>query len=256
MMADVLFWSIFALAVGTGMWGAIKQHGHTSATDGGTLSLSASSLADGAVTAAKLASDAVTTAKILDANVTAAKLKTATGVTSSGAGARLDMTLNAKSFAPSITNTASNRPIESQNAADPGNAICRFSVAGSGGGDYTTVRWEYMTSTDDPTVWIAYDPATGEIRAVWASDDPTRNDEPGVKVPGCLSKKFKAADFAALGIGQGDQDAAAAMIAAEGLKTKHLLYRALQLREGDHPAAWLRDNCKIKLANGSLIKNA
>jgi hypothetical protein len=39
MTGELLFWSLFALAVGTGMWGALKQHGHTSDTDGGTLNI-------------------------------------------------------------------------------------------------------------------------------------------------------------------------------------------------------------------------
>ena len=73
MTAELFYWSLFALAVGVGMWGAVKQHGHTSIEDGGTLSLSSSSLADSAVTTAKLAADAVTTAKITDASVTGAK---------------------------------------------------------------------------------------------------------------------------------------------------------------------------------------
>jgi len=81
MTAELFYWSLFALAVGVGMWGAVKQHGHTSIEDGGTLSLSSSSLADSAVTTAKLAADAVTTAKITDASVTAAKIASGVSAT-------------------------------------------------------------------------------------------------------------------------------------------------------------------------------
>jgi len=121
-------------------------------------------------------------------------------------------------------------------------------------GTTSTIRWRYITASDDPTVWISYDPTTGDIKATWSSDDQTLNDEPGVRVPGMTSEKFRTNGLNGLLIAQEHLQAADARIAAKGLNQQHRLYRALQmLANDDAPSGWLLANCKIQLPAKRLV---
>jgi len=199
------------------------------------------------------------------ADVGSADLKTATGsatLTPTGSEGvpttySLDVTMNAKSFHPSTTTTGYSETapptpiaIGAFGVADPGNAIGRFRVTafsdGAGAGGPTIVRWEYVTASDRPEMWVVYHPATGAILATWASDDPTPDGQPGVIMAGMTSLRITPKDlesFTALSARASD---AAALIQAKRLNPANQAYRALQLMTGDQaPSVWLARNCSI-----------
>lgn len=172
-------------------------------------------------------------------------LVTATGASTSAAATAQEVTMNDYSFAPSLTATAVAN-VETIGAADPGNTIARIRIASAGGGQTSTVRWRYITASDNPTIWIAYLPATGEVKAAWASDDPTPSNIPGVRVddPTALSIKLTAVDLERWTILSAKSSEAADYIRDNNLKMKHQAYRALQLLANDTaPAPWLLQNC-------------
>lgn len=182
------------------VWPGVSQHGHTSPSDGGTLSIpgllgpqAANKLYAGPTTGADasptfrvmVAADVpdllLTNAKLADATIKNGKLSTATGVTSSGPGATFDFTLNDYSFFPSITNNAVNLMLGTKNAADPGNTVGRFWVNGSGGADASTVRWRYVNASANPVLWVVCGPA-GKIIGYWESEDPHGDATPPIKL--------------------------------------------------------------------------
>lgn len=189
-------------------------------------------------------------------NVGTTALKTATG-SATLAGLSGNITMNDYAFFPSLTSSAVADTDDIQvieNTADPGNTTGRFYVFNVGGSGTLTARWRYVTTSDDPTIWVVYDPVTGAIKSTWCSDDPTPNDDPGVKVAGLTSTKVKAQQLTGLAIAQVHIEAADARIAARGLNPNHRLYRALQvLSNDDAPSHWLLDNCKMELPARRLV---
>lgn len=158
--------------------------------------------------------------------------------------------LNARTFFPSITNAIAAGGLADNNAAPPSDFIARFSCQVSAN---ENVRWEYLTASDNPTIWIAYDPVTVNIKGTWCSDDPLSDGSPGIVIPGCVSIMLKAADLGQLPLPASDLAFAEAYISANKLRPAHLLYRALQLHTGDQaPARWLFDNCKLDPATTVL----
>ena len=145
--------------------------------------------------------------------------------------------------------------------ADPGTTVWRRTLnlatnggtgpGGSGISATITARWRYVTASDMPEMWVAYDPVTGDVRATWAADDPAPNGEPGVIVENCTSIRLTAQDlehFAELNAKASD---AQAWIRERKLRMQHQAYRALQLLTGDDaPSKWLLDSCEIR--NGKL----
>jgi len=194
------------------------QHGHVDADDGGTL---------GTI-------------------IGTGQLKTATGSAVSAVNTALIVTMNDYAFAPSLTNDTETVAVTCIYSADPNNTVACIRAAPSTLGGITTIRWRYITASDDPTIWMAYDPDSGMIKAVWVSDDPTVDERPGVIVEGCISKKFMGADLAVLGIAKSHLSAAERYIAANKMKIEHRFYRALQIATNDSaPFRWLLENVKI-----------
>lgn len=204
--------------------GGLPVHGHSNSGDGG----------------------------ILGPIIGTGQLKTATGSATSALGSD-SFTLNDYTFFPSFTNAVNNPFVTFQALADPGNTIGRTGVSSAGG--VSTVRWRYLTASDDPHWWVAFD-AAGAIVGVWTSDDPPSKDFVGcplilTDVDGkqradITYKQITAADLAGLGLPKAATDAADAKIAAEKLDSKNRLYRAMQAHADDPaPSAWLLDNCKI-----------
>lgn len=185
-------------------------------------------------------------------------LKTATGSATSASAAgptEVTVTMNDFGFFPSFTNAGSDGTIgwnmaTVDSTADPGNTTARFGASHPGGANNTfTCRWRYVTSSDDPTIWLAVD-ALGEIRAVWCSDDPTPDGTPGISIDGHTSVKLTAQDIAGLEISQKARTSARERIRSRRLKPEHIDYRALQEETGDQaPSRWLLDNTEWKHGN-------
>lgn len=186
-------------------------------------------------------------------NIGTDELVTATGSAISGATTAQDVTMNDYSFFPSITNdSGAQANVQSIQQTDPSNTIGRLRLTASGGGS-TRVRWRYMSSTDNPRMWVAYDPATGQILAAWSSDDPASNGSPGVIVEGAESVEFRPNDLSPAWFTHEDLQQAHARIRAKGSRSEHLYYRALQVKTGDEaPAEWLLENCRINLTTKAL----
>lgn len=186
-------------------------------------------------------------------NIGTGALKTATGGASTVSVSPADVTMNDYAFFPSITSQYSNAvasgAVPIPGLADPGDTVGRVRVYpwDNGAGSYEAViRWRYLTASDNPVIWLAYDPATGKVWATWASDDPTPNDEPGVRVPGLLSVKLTAFDLEHLSVLNTKAAEAGDLIRDRKLKSQHLAYRALQLVANDPaPSKWLLDNLSV-----------
>ena len=41
-----------------------------------------------------------------------------------------------------------------------------------------TLYWDYVTSSDTPTVWVVIDTTSGDVYATWESEDPAGTDSP------------------------------------------------------------------------------
>lgn len=229
-------------------------------TDG---NVTTAKIPDLGVTTAKIDNLSVTTGKIALLNITgvliasaavsAPKLSTATGSATGAGDTGFAVTMNDFSFFPSLTiNTAGLANVKTQNLVDPGDTIGRLHIVDGGAGSTAVVRWRYVTASDDPTIWIAYDPLTGAIRATWCSDDPIPNNEPGVAVLGMVSLQFKAADIlnlvTPLALALAD-----VRIASRKLNLQHRAYRAMQVMTNDDaPSGWIFTNCKV--VAGQLVK--
>jgi hypothetical protein len=189
-----------------------------------------------------------------------AQLRTATGSAATTVG-DFHVIMNDYAYFPSVTNEGSiTWDFHScRLTADPGDTIGQFLVS-SGNGTCTS-RWRYETASDDPRIWIIAD-ATGTILSVWCADDPTGDDvaPPIALIPmpvGATITRLVAADLDGLGLPQTAQTFAAAMIVAEGMKPKHLLYRTLQIHTDDAaPARWILKNCQLDLAGRLTVKGA
>lgn len=181
-------------------------------------------------------------------------LVTSTGASTSAAATAQEVTMNDYSFSPSLTATAVAN-VETIGAADPGNTVARIRIASAGGGQTSTVRWRYLTASDNPVMWVAYLPATGEVKAAWASDDPTPGDVPGVKVDDltAISIKLTSRDLERWSVLTAKSQEAADYIRDRKLRMEHQAYRALQMLTGDSaPSNWLVSNCVVDMRTNRL----
>ena len=172
-------------------------------------------------------------------------LKTATGSTSVSGVSDADVALNDYSFFPSFTSSGADRTEHHAfyDSGDPGDTVARFHLTINPANTHV-IRWRYMTASDNPQIWVAYDNATGAIKAVWASDDPIAGDKPGLVVPGCTITRFMPNDLGGLDFRDGELDIADAFIAGNKLNTQNRFYRALQAK-GTLPSTWILQNCSI-----------
>ncbi|WP_447979091.1 hypothetical protein [Candidatus Nitrospira bockiana] len=193
------------------------------------------------------------------------ELKIAPGAASTGPGGIVDVTMNGTSFFPSVTGQSSGVPASPTwdghggVNGDPGDFIGRLRVDASGfgapGGAW--VRWQYITASDEPTIWVAIDPGTGDIKATWAADDPTPGDIPGVQVAGCVSRKLRPIHLARLALAASALTDADRIIAERNLKPAHRLYRALQIIAGDEaPSRWLLEQCRVDPVTNQLLRKS
>lgn len=144
---------------------------------------------------------------MLPLGVGSANLKLAQGVAAFSipilATGLTNITLNRLSFFPSVTGAAAQTvTIKAMPGADPGDTTGRFAVmndgGGAGSGGTGTVRWDYITASNRPTLWVMADPTMGEIRGVWLSDDPTPDGSPGISADGMTSLLVDPADLMVL----------------------------------------------------------
>ena len=202
-------------------------------------------------------------------NVSTSALKTATGSASGTLNSSsADVTMNDYSFFPSVTNAAGGGEIDVRAiiTADPSNTTGRLRVLELTGTSTTyTVRWRYVTASDDPTMWALVDPVTGDITGSWVSDDPPtitedlfvddpiegfvmrritrRNPDPPIASPGYLAKPIPLDMLSQFGLSQAALDAADRHIEKYNLKPERRLYRALQFQTRDvAPSGWLLEN--------------
>jgi hypothetical protein len=123
-------------------------------------------------------------------------------------------------------------------------------VVGAGGwaANYT-LQWRYFTATDNPVVWVSFNPETGAVQSVWASDDPIVGDVPGIYKSSGLVRRFTAKDFEHLTALSEKASEAAAMIRDSKRRMAHQAYRAMQLVSGQSaPSQWILENCVIDLS--------
>ena len=203
------------------------------------------------------------------ADVSTADLKTATGSATATAttGAppvetATDITRNDYAFDASYTysvtaGSTGTLRVEGQDTADPSSTVARSRVRlvmdTAPGTTTGVIRWRYMTATDNPEMWVAYDPATGKIVSTWASDDPTPDGSPGVSVPGMVSLRLTAKDLESFTALSAKAQDASDYIKARKLKPKHQAYRALQLHTGDKaPSRWLLNECQVNTTTGVI----
>ena len=163
------------------------------------------------------------------------------------------VTMNDYSFFPSINDTVGGaaNAVHAVTSADPSNTISRFNIVVGAG--TSNVRWRYVTASDDPTIWIMYDPATGAIIGAWSSDDPTGDGSPGVQAPGLISLCLKSADLEHITELSERAKDAEDYIKEHKLKLKHQAYRAMQfLSVGRAPAQYIYQNCSFDLTSNKL----
>ena len=153
-------------------------------------------------------------------------------------------TLNAYAFTPSITNNTANQTVSASNINDPANTTPEFTVLTTVG--TTTVRWLYITASDEPTIWITLDDLTGAIVGVWSSDDPLPSGRPGIHTAGATSRLLTVTELEAWSILSTKASEADAYIREHKLKPQYQAYRALQLLTNESQAKWILENCEIK----------
>lgn len=196
-------------------------------------------------------------------------LKTATGsatVADSQVGGASGSTasnqaLNAYSFFPSLTYDAVQSFatysgygdwLAHGDTVDPADQIGRVRLvatsvgdaAASSGTTTVTLRWRYITASDNPDIWVAYD-ITGKIKGVWTSDDAIAGIP--ITVEGCTSLQVKAADLEAFSLLSTKASDAQAYIQDRKLNMKHHAYRALQLlTEDEAPSRWILEHCTVE----------
>lgn len=172
------------------------------------------------------------------------ELKFASGTAVTIDGNPTVISMNAYSVFPAtFSGIGSAVGLTTYTGSDPSDAIGRFGVDGSGNSNPCGARWYYHSASDDPTMWLLYDPDTGLVRASWASDDPIPTGEPGVSRPGASVRCIKSSDLEAFTELSPYADAAQQLIGNKGWSMAHQAYRALQLLAQDQaPAQWLAEH--------------
>jgi len=173
-------------------------------------------------------------------------LKLAEGSTTVTNSVSADVQLNDCAFCPRLTTasgTGISHSLEVGSVADSASSIPLIRLLSIASLNDSSVRWKYITGTDNPAIWTAFDSA-GKILSTWCSDDALPNDSCPLDIPGTMTKKITDLEGLALtghAISQADW-----RIKRERLKQKHVLYRALQAMTKDPaPAKWIHDNCQI-----------
>ena len=146
-----------------------------------------------------IVNDAVTQAKIADAAVGVDQLKIGEGSNASPPGGTFF--INGLSFAPWLRSTLNNVDCAlytlPSNTSDYGMRIgATVRVSGAAQNCTTserqalTVHWRYITSSDNPSVWVILD-SNGVVTTVWEAEDPPENtpfgaleDDQGDPLPG------------------------------------------------------------------------
>jgi hypothetical protein len=233
---DPALWLFLVFA--TGWWGGgVPLHDHTAVDQGGALG----------------------------ANVVGtSQLRTATGSASGsiGAGGSPSIALNDYSFAPNIQETDATIfiVVAGYNTADQSDTVARVALWNQDGASHTYVmRWRYLTATDNPVIYVLQD-SSGDVVAVWTSDDPVKDAAGNEIIPiaeeSCIAFRFKSSDLDTLSFPAPDRATAEAYILANKLNLENLSYRTLQLHAGDEaPASWIFNNCQLD-SNGKLIVRA
>lgn len=197
-----------------------------------------------------LTSPTITSPTITGNTVGTSALKTATG---NATGTGTDRyTLHDYAFSPSITNSAGNPAVIASVGSDPGNTIADFTIVTTIG--TTTVRWRYLTASDEPTIWVSIDNVTGAIVGAWSSDDPLPNGIPGIRTVGATSRLLTVNELEAWSILSSKASEADAYIRDRKLKPQHQAYRALQLLTNESQAKWIVENCEIKQGKADVRK--
>lgn len=181
-----------------------------------------------------------------------ADLKTATGSASGslGASGHVNISMNDFSFAPNIQDTSGandNLQVWVPSQADDSTTVGRLRLTNV---DVVSrayaVRWRYITASDNPEMWVLYDPSTGIVQASWASDDPLPGGMPGLQSDGLTSLRLTAKDLESFTALSEKASEAQDYIRDRNLKPQHQAYRALQLLTGDTaPSRWIMENCRL-----------
>lgn len=109
-------------------------------------------------------------------------IKTATGSTtgSLGGGVEINIGMNRKSFAPQIT-TGNNDAIATGTygtASDPNDYVGRFQIWNDSGVTIPYwIRWDYLSSSGPPQIWVITDDK-GKIIHCWEAEDVPDPDNP------------------------------------------------------------------------------
>jgi len=219
-----------------------------------------------------ISSPTITSPAVSGNTIGTGAMNTATGATTGtiNAGTIVDFTLNDYSFSPSITGNVNGMSVFVRGLADPGDTIGRLSIKNADVSSHTyAVRWRYITASDEPTIWVIVDQASGEILSAWVSDDPVRYHEtvweidqetglttqrkiwrPSVNPPisasdpSCIVQYVPIAMCSNMGVSQRDINSARRHIGEKGMKEANLDYRALQFHTHEEaPANWIVENC-------------
>jgi len=220
------------------------QHNHTDAANGGALT------------------GVIGTAALKTALGSATCQQVASG---GGSVTEADITMHDYSFFPSLTHNASglngggwaNSAISATGVttegsgiymADPGNSVGRVRIYAhdvSNNTVTTTLRWRYITASDMPEIWVAYDEIAGVIKGVWAADDELGITP--INIKGCTFIQIKPIDLRFLNISDQARRIAEDVIIAKGMREQHHLYRALQIMTQEPaPANWVQSQCTIQ----------
>jgi hypothetical protein len=188
-------------------------------------------------------------------------LKTSTGSASGNLSSAVQIAMNDYSFFPNcqLTNVSTGPgAFHLFQEADSSTTVGRFRLASTADANDTyVVRWRYVTASDKPEFWAVYNPGTGLIEHVWASDDPLPDGSAPLTVSGLTSKRFTPQALEQLTALSGKADEAAQLILDRKLSMANQAYRALQLLANDQaPALWLLNNCVINTTTGRLQAKA
>ncbi len=140
--------------------------------------LTASQITSGTFGQNRLAADSVGTSQLRTAQGSAG------GPVGTGGGRSNNKTivLNRYTLLPSLTGqcgtSADLRLARSSSSTAAPTVVIEALASGCPGGTYNmTLYWDYVTSSDNPTVWVVIG-GTGDVYATWESEDPAGTDSP------------------------------------------------------------------------------